>query len=85
MAIDRTNGTPQVYRVRAAGEYAYVDFFSPLPQWAERRLMLVGRHETPEKCLFSYRLRSSQLVAEEEFLEKHLWLARATIPDEGDR
>jgi hypothetical protein len=85
MAIDRANGTPQVYRVRGAGEYAYVDFFSPLPLWAERHLMLVGRHEAPEKCLFSYRLRSGELAAEEEYLQKHLWLARVTITDSGDR
>lgn len=85
MAIDRANGTPQLYRVRAEGDYAYVDFFSPLPLWAERRLMLVGRHETPEKCLFSYRVRSSDLAAEEEFLQKHLWLARATNTDSGGR
>lgn len=78
MALDRANKTPQVYRVRAVGEYAYVDFFSPLPLWAERRLMLIGRHEAPEKCLLSYRVRSSELAAEERFLQKHLWLARAT-------
>jgi hypothetical protein len=85
MAIDRANGTPQVYRVRAAGEYAYLDFFSPLPLWAERRLMLVGRHEDPEKCLLSYRVRSRELAAEEEFLQKHLWLTRATLTELGDR
>lgn len=85
MAIDRTNGTPQVYRVRIAGEHAYLDFFSPLPLWAERRLMLVGRHEEPEKCLFSYRVRSSELAAEEDFLQKHLWLAPTTVANSRDR
>jgi hypothetical protein len=84
MAIDHANGTPQAYRVRAAGEYAYVDFYSPLPQWAERRLMLVGRHEPPNKCLLSYRLRVSELAVEEEFLQKHLWLAPAAAADSGD-
>jgi hypothetical protein len=83
MAIDHANGTPQLYRVRAEDEYTYVDFFSPLPLWAERRLMLVGRHETPEKCLLSYRVRSSELAAEEKFLQKHLWLARAPNTDSG--
>lgn len=84
MAIDDTNGTPQVYRVSAAGEYAYVNFYSPLPLWAERRLMLFGRHEVPNKCLLSYRLRLSELAAEEEFLRKHLWLAPATAAASGD-
>jgi len=84
MAIDRTNGAPQVYRMRAASEYAFLDFFSPLPLWAERRLMLVGRHEEPEKCLLSYRVRSSELAGEEEFLQKHLWLAPAAAGNSGD-
>jgi hypothetical protein len=84
LAIDSANGTPQTYRVRMAGEYAFVDFFSPLPLWAERRLMLVGRHEEPQRCLFSYRLRSSELTAEEQFLQNQLWLARTTITSSGD-
>ena len=85
MAIDYASGTPQVYRVRLAGEYAYVDFFSPLPLWAERRLMLVGRREAPEKCLLSYRVRSSELATEEEFLRRHLWLEPAAAADPGDQ
>jgi len=84
MAIDHASGTPQVYRVRAAEEYAYVDFYSPLPLWAERRLMLVGRHEAPNKCLLSYRLRVAELAAEEEFLQEHLWLAPARAAASGD-
>jgi hypothetical protein len=84
MAIDRTNGAPQVYRARVMGEYAYLDFFSPLPLWAERRLMLVGRHEAPEKCLLSYRVPSSELDTETKFLQKHLWLAPITAADSGD-
>ena len=84
MAMDRANGTPQVYRARSAGEYVYLDFFSPLPLWAERRLMLIGRHEEPEKCLLSYRVRAKELEVEEDFLQKHLWLAPATAANSGD-
>lgn len=83
MAIDQLNGMPQVYRVRVTGEYAYVDFYSPLPFWAERRLMLVGHHEAPNNCLLAYRLRFSELAAEEEFLQKHLWLTPAITSDSG--
>lgn len=83
MAIDYTNGTPQVYRVRLAEEYAYVDFFSPLPLWAERRLMLVGRHEAPAKCLLSFRVHSGELADEEKFLKRHLWLVPAAATDSG--
>lgn len=84
MAIDSANGSAQVYRVRIASEYAYLEFFSPLPLWAERRLMLVGRHEPPTKCLLSYRVRANELATEEEFLQEHLWLVRSQARDSGD-
>ena len=46
--------------------------------------MLVGRHEAPIKCLLSYRLRMSELAVEEEFLQRHLWLAPVTVADSGE-
>lgn len=84
MAIDAANGSPQVYRVRIASEYAYLEFLSPLPLWAERRLMVVGRHEAPDHCLLSYRVRANDLATEEEFLQGHLWLVRSQAHDSGD-
>jgi hypothetical protein len=85
MAIDHANGTPQVYRLRKDDEYAYVDFYSPLPLWAERHLMLAGRHEKPDRCLLSYRLRLNELATEEEFLRKQLWLAPAATAKSGEQ
>lgn len=75
MAIDSNNGNPQRYRVRESEDYAFIDFYSPIPSWAERRLMIFGRHAEPEKCLLSYRVPHGELAAEEEFLRTHLWLS----------
>jgi hypothetical protein len=76
MAIDRQRGTPQRYRRRGTPDGAYLDFFSPLPLWAERHLAVIGEPSPPAKCLFSYHVSQTELSAEEDFLQKRLWLAR---------
>jgi hypothetical protein len=75
MAIDSSNGAPQVYTKRIDGQYVYVDFYSPLPSWAEKRLMIFGRHADANGCLLSFRVPLNELAAEEDFLKKHLWLS----------
>jgi hypothetical protein len=80
MALDAVQRTPQEYRVRVGIDGAYLDFFSPVPSWGERRLAIVGEPAPREKCLFSYRVPQSELKAQEDYLQKHLWLVRA-----GDR
>jgi hypothetical protein len=74
MAIDRERDVQQEYRVRKSEEHAFVDFFSPLPLWAERRFMLLGRHADAVGCLLSYRLPLRELDAEEKFIQERLWL-----------
>jgi len=76
MAIDHRRGTPQVYRRRSSPGGAYLDFFSPLPLWAQRRLAILGRPAARHKCLFSYYVPERELAAEEEFLQERLWLAQ---------
>jgi hypothetical protein len=75
MAIDQCNRTPQKYRSRAVAGGAVLDFFSPLPLWARRRLMNFGRPEPRHKSFFSYFVWQHELAAEEEFLQRRLWLA----------
>jgi len=85
MAIDRSSSAPQTYSVRIADQYAFIDFYSPLPLWAERRLMLLGRHADATGCLLSYRLPVGELAAEERFLQERLWLSPASAASLGDR
>lgn len=75
MAIDRHRGTPQLYRRREGTGGAFLDLFSPLPMWAERRLAVLGRPAAAEKCLFSYWIPEPERAPEEGFLRERLWLA----------
>jgi len=73
-AIDHRRGTPQRYR-RINGDGARFDFFSPLPQWSERRLMNLGKSVPRDACLFSYVVPANEADAEEVFLQQNLWMA----------
>jgi hypothetical protein len=76
MAIDAGLGRPQVYRRRDVPGGTYLDFFSPLPLWAARRLAVLGCAASPENCLLSYWLASQDVANEEDFLRQRLWLQR---------
>jgi len=74
MAIDATNRVPQRYRRQRTDEGTDFHFFSPIPQWAERRLMIFGHLIPREHSLFSYRLPPAEADIEEQFLRNRLWL-----------
>jgi hypothetical protein len=75
MAIDWCRGTPQLYRRKPKEDGACLEFFSPIPLWAERRLAIWGRPSPRERCLFSYWIPERELASEEAFLRDRLWLA----------
>jgi hypothetical protein len=81
LAIDFCRGSPQKYRRRRTADGICLDFFSPLPLWAERRLAVIGRAAERQRCLFTYQFPERELVAEEAFLQKRLWL----VADESSR
>jgi hypothetical protein len=76
MAVDHIRNQPQHYRRRSTAEGVCLDFFSPIPSWAQRRLDLIGRSALRERCLFSYWVPEHELALQEAFLQDHLWLAR---------
>lgn len=76
MAIDHCRHNPQRYRRRAEGDGIRFDFFSPLPQWSQRRLMIFGRAVPRETSLMSCRLPPAEAQTEERFLQERLWLSR---------
>jgi hypothetical protein len=72
---------PEVFRVggaaRAGGRT--VDFFSPLPRWAERYLQLAGMAVPRSKgALFSYRVPEDALPGLSGFLASMLWMHQTT-------
>ena len=76
-AIDHEAGRPQRYRVVVVDDGgAVLQFFSPIPQWAHRRLTALGEQVVTPSCLLAYRFPSAELVAAEiNFVETRMWLA----------
>jgi hypothetical protein len=83
MAIDSCRGSPQKYHRRNTPDGICLDFFSPLPLWAERRLAIIGRPAERDRCLFSYQIPDAELAAEEQFLQTHLWIVPNESSQEG--
>lgn len=75
MSLDALAKQPQEYRIRSGSPgYSLVDFFSPIPAWAQRRLDAIGSPIPPSRCLLSYRIPSDELPQEKQFLENTMWL-----------
>lgn len=74
MAIDWANGWPQRYRVSSGDGVRRYDFYSPLPLWSERRLMVLGRKCSGVRSLFAYEIPANESGQEEAFLKENLWL-----------
>lgn len=76
LAIDATRGSAQLFRINPGPENSYVmQFFSPIPMWARRRLDSVGHPVSSPGCLFAYRLPEVELAEEVRFARDVLWLA----------
>jgi hypothetical protein len=77
-AIDLESGHPQRYRIEheTSGRIT-LQFFSPIPQWAHRRLTLLGEQVDSQNCLLAYRFASADIAdAEVNFVETRMWLAK---------
>jgi hypothetical protein len=79
-ALDAAGGSPQLFRVggtcgTGASVGRTVDFFSPLPRWAERYLQLIGM-AVPRTAgaLSSYRVPEGAIPGLTSFLEDMLWM-----------
>ena len=81
MAIDRARHNPQVYRAAASENGVTFEFFSPIPLWCQRRFEAFGRPQLRPQCLFSYLVPEVFAAAEQEFLQKRLWMMPATNSD----
>jgi hypothetical protein len=75
-AIDRSRSTPQRFRVRFSedGEHGFLDFFSPVPEWANRRWNALGDRMSFKGSLFSYRFDAAILADEMKFAEARMWM-----------
>jgi hypothetical protein len=76
-AIDASENQPQRVRIRSAAQpdLALVDFFAPLPSWAQRRLDAVGLPVLRSPgALFSYQLPQAEVADETAALSDLLWI-----------
>lgn len=74
LAIDSVRGAPQRYSKIEDGDTVELTFYSPIPQWAERRLMIVGQYKDSSPGLFTYKLPKRESSTEERFLQDQLYL-----------
>lgn len=73
-AFDASAGRPQLVRpARTEGAVA-LEFFSPLPAFAERRLAVKGEKSARRGCLFAYLLPPTAAPEELAALSEKLWL-----------
>lgn len=75
LAIDHCGGQPQQYRRTLTDNGIRFDFFSPLPIWAQRRLMILGYERARDSSLFAYEIPTAEAEQEEKNLQQNLWLA----------
>lgn len=75
MAIDAKRGVPQQFRVSPGPENTRViQFFSPVPMWAQRRWDAIGVPIPASGCLFAYRLANVEFAEETNFIRDTMWL-----------
>jgi hypothetical protein len=74
MAIDAECGAPQRVRIRSSGQGCILDFFSPLPCWAERKLAVTGERVEPNRSLLSYVITSPEVDETVNFIKTYLWI-----------
>jgi hypothetical protein len=74
MAMDADAGMPQRVRLRQVDHQAVLDFFSPLPSWAERKLAVVGERTTPHRSLLSYLIPPPEVDETIKFMNDYLWI-----------
>jgi hypothetical protein len=86
-ALDAMAGRPQRFRTGAGTQpgTTVLDFMSPLPSWARRRLDVIG---TPlvrrPRALFSYSIPQAEAAEEHQFLATMLWMSADYLPEGND-
>lgn len=74
-AVDAMLGHPQEIRIRREDGQSIIDFFSPLPAFAERRLALAGIKTIGQGRLFSFEMTYQSAEAEIAKLQEALWMS----------
>lgn len=73
-ALDAERGSPQSVELIEEGDLSYLNFFGPLPAFAERRLALVATKAHASGSLFRFTIPTAKLQTEVASLESRLWM-----------
>ena len=73
-ALGAVNGQHQQYRLRKQGADAYIDMLFPVPLWAHRHLLAMGRQVPRYRSICSYHVPENLLSEVRTFLEQKLWM-----------
>lgn len=75
-AIDARNNIQQkVVVINVSEGFKQLNFYSPIPMWAQRRLDMIGRLVPESKgCLFSYILDKDEVSQELDCLKHMMWM-----------
>lgn len=77
LAIDTCDGKPQGFNITKLNDQDYtLEFYAPIPLWAERRLIAVGEKTWTKSSLFAYNIPEHELRAQERFLQEYLWISK---------
>jgi hypothetical protein len=80
-AIDAVRGVPQQVRVSRTADGTRLDFYSPLPGFAERRLALVGDKLPGVRSLFGFLVHDRDAAPELNALQELLWMTPVASED----
>lgn len=76
LAADFRAGRPQQFRLRREGGLSVIDLLFPIPRWAHRRLLVLGRLVPRWRSICSYQVEEMLLEDACVFLERRLWMSR---------
>jgi hypothetical protein len=74
MALDAQAGAPQRFRIRQEAPATYIDFLTPLPSWAVRKLMISAQRVEPYRSILTFVLQTTDIDDTINFLRQRLWL-----------
>ena len=78
MAIDAARQNPQRFIVRPSRPgMQRLEFFSPIPMWAQRRWDAVGQRTNPPGCLLAFEFPEADIGEEVRYARDALWLEAA--------
>lgn len=75
-AIAAKNGIPEHFQIRAEGSQLKLSLFFPIPNWAEKYILLMAEKVEAHDALMSFDFAESSKEHLLELLEKGLWMAR---------